>query len=74
VEKLKFSLAINISFKVKTGISTRTEVSFTGARYITRKENYGKFDAKLAEEVVSKFSFKNNDDDIAKLDAELSGK
>jgi hypothetical protein len=63
-----------ITFKVKTDISTRTEVSFIGARYIPRKENYGKFDAKLAEEVVSKFRCKNNGDDMAKLDAELSGK
>jgi hypothetical protein len=74
VEKLKVSLTINISFKVKTDIGTRKEVSFTGARYITRKENYRKFDAKLAEKVVSKYRCKNNGDDMAKLDAELSGK
>jgi hypothetical protein len=63
-----------ITFKVKIDISTSTNVSFTGASYITRKENYGKCDAKLAEEVVSKFRCKNNGDDMAKLNAELSGK
>ena len=62
-----------LKFKIASLNKEKHEMNYMGVRYITKQEDYKKFDTKLATTFLSTFNCINKTD-VDKLDNELQGK
>ena len=62
-----------VNFKIASVSNVQDRTTFTGVRYITKQEDYKKFDTNLAANFISTFNCTNKMD-LKDLDEELQGK
>jgi len=62
-----------VNFKIASVNNGKGKMNSMGVRYITKQEDYKKFDTSLATKFISTFNFTNKTD-ANKLDEELQGK